>query len=393
MDFEKKCDGYWEVNSKKFISKFEALKYATEINQSVKYIFFDKVWDSFDRTNLGKVKLNYLYRCRAQQLRDEYDYLILYFSGGADSYNVLRSFIDNNIKIDEVCVRWPMITIDKKLYNPNNIDTSAFNYLSEWDYAIKPVLDHLAQKHPEIKITIVDWSSSYTPEIYTEELIKKTGVWNDVEMPMLLSYSTSENYFLDKGKKVASVYGIDKPLIGIKDNKWYMAFADSSTGMGIPHYNDLNNVEYFYWTPSMPELAFEQAHVVCSFLEKNEHLIKFFFSESWKSWNSDKQSFIESRSAQNEIIKNLMYDNWTKVFQSDKPVSWDRADKHFWIFNRPEFLKHRDSFVDLNSLALLQIDERFRRIEFDGEQFQNKIRGKFRNHFTKWHFVKMRETF
>ena len=98
--------GHWIVGEQKFINKYEALLFATRKNLPVHYKFFNEVWEKFDRSQLGKFSLQEVYKQRAQQLRDQYDYLILYFSGGADSYNVLRSFIDNNIKLDEVCVKW-----------------------------------------------------------------------------------------------------------------------------------------------------------------------------------------------------------------------------------------------------------------------------------------------
>ena len=91
--------GYWETNGLKFENKVKALTYATQNNTGVKFVYHDKVWKNFDRSVLGKVSLNQLYKERAQQLRDSYDYLILYYSGGADSHNVLMSFINNNIKL------------------------------------------------------------------------------------------------------------------------------------------------------------------------------------------------------------------------------------------------------------------------------------------------------
>ena len=92
MNFDILPEGYWQVNDRKFPKKIDALQYASRAGQEISYIYFDKVWDSFDRSKLGNSSLPDLYRQRAQQLRDKYDYLILYFSGGADSYNVLRSF-------------------------------------------------------------------------------------------------------------------------------------------------------------------------------------------------------------------------------------------------------------------------------------------------------------
>ena len=42
----------------------------------------------------------------AQQLREKYDYIVLAYSGGADSCNVLNSFLDNGIPIDDI-IRLP----------------------------------------------------------------------------------------------------------------------------------------------------------------------------------------------------------------------------------------------------------------------------------------------
>ena len=46
--------------------------------------------------------LETLYKLRAQEIRDTYDYVILCFSGGSDSLNVLETFYYNNIHIDEI---------------------------------------------------------------------------------------------------------------------------------------------------------------------------------------------------------------------------------------------------------------------------------------------------
>ncbi len=48
--------------------------------------------------------LSFLYKKRAQQIRDSYDYIVMYFSGGSDSITMLNAFIKNNINIDEVIV-------------------------------------------------------------------------------------------------------------------------------------------------------------------------------------------------------------------------------------------------------------------------------------------------
>ena len=76
--FNQEVEGFWQVGATKFKNKFQALVFATETNQEVSYIYFDQIWNNFDRSLLGKVSLKKLYQQRAQQIRDSYDYLILY---------------------------------------------------------------------------------------------------------------------------------------------------------------------------------------------------------------------------------------------------------------------------------------------------------------------------
>lgn len=336
--------GFWQVNGKKFINKFQALRYATEKNESVKFVFFDSVWENFDRSLLGKFSLKELYKQRAQQLRDSYDYLVLYFSGGADSYNVLRSFIDNGIHLDEVCVKWAADVIDRGIYQPNQVEPTARNYLSEWDYAIKPVLDHLAQHHPKINIEIVDWFDDRN-SIGKEATFNLVNHWHDVEVTSLAVWSPNEIKLTEQGKKVASIYGVDKPQTFFEDNTAYMFFLDSAVTMGTPYPGNIFGTEYFYWTPNFPILAFEMANVVIKQFKVNEEIKDLKFTPHEKV---DPHSFINKMKLQQKRLRHILYDNWTDAFQADKPDKLDRSDKHFWLWKHSELLGHKDRYVDMS---------------------------------------------
>jgi|694.fasta_scaffold31369_4 hypothetical protein len=385
-NFEFNDHVFWKVLGTKFYNKFDALTSATQLNADISFHFYDNVFEQYNKALLGKQNLNDLYKQRAQQLRDEYDYLILYFSGGADSYNILRTFIDNNIKLDEVCVKWPMLTVNKNLYTPNTIDTSAFNYLSEWNYAIKPVLEWLTQTHPEIKIEIVDWSENFTSNIYNEENFRKANIWNDVEIGFTISSSKNEILLLDKGKRVACIYGIDKPIVASINGNWLCCFVDTAAGIGNAMDHNKNSIEYFYWTPKMPSIPLEQAHVLCSYIDHHPKIKHFFFKED--SVNLTAQEKNALLSIQSNITKSVIYTTWNGNFQSDKPMQADRADKQSWIFNHPEFALERDTFINVNSEFLSQIDQKFIMTESKGYQVAGKIRGIFNTCKTKWHYVK-----
>ena len=386
MNFDILPEGYWQVNDRKFPKKIDALQYASRAGQEISYIYFDKVWDSFDRSKLGNSSLPDLYRQRAQQLRDKYDYLILYFSGGADSYNVLRSFIDNGIFLDEVCVKWPMAAIKAKVYTPNRLDTTARNYLSEWDFAIVPVLEWLKENHPKIKITILDWSENLSTESYSEDLFLNVNNYHDIEIPFMMSYSESERRLIEKGKTVGSIYGIDKPKLAYNNNKWFMAFADAGVAMGTPSLINPRGSEYFYWSPEFPILAFEGAYKLAEYLDKHPNLTKYFYSKQSRSWTTDQGLMAWRR--QQTISTHALYDNWTNNFQANKPIIPDRADKQFWIFEHPELTTVRDHYIDFNSLLLSTIDNKFLNCLPDEENVYQKKRGIILINFRKWHFVK-----
>jgi hypothetical protein len=389
MDYDSLAEGYWQVGDSKFPKKIDALQYASRVGQEISYIYFDHVWDLFDRSKLGNNSLSDLYRQRAQQLRDKYDYLILYFSGGADSYNVLRSFIDNGILLDEVCVKWPMAAIKAKVYTPNKLDTTARNYLSEWDFAIVPVLEWLKENHPKIKITILDWSENLSTKSYSEDLFLNVNNYHDIEIPFMMSYSESERQLIEKGKTVGSIYGIDKPTLAYNNNKWFMAFIDAGVAMGTPSLINPRGSEYFYWGSEFPLIAFEGAYKLAEYLDKHPNLKKYFYSKQSRSWTIDQS--LMAFQVQQTISRHVLYDNWTNNFQANKPMIPDRADKQFWIFEHPELTEVRDYFIDFNSLLLSTIENRFLHCLPDEENLYQKKRGIISRNLSKWHFVKFEE--
>ena len=95
---------YYISKDRIFFDYLEALKNCDskkEVNDIKMY-----AWDN----ELSRIKwweepplsLAYYFKERAQQLRDKYSYIRLFVSGGYDSYYALRSFIDNDIFLDEI---------------------------------------------------------------------------------------------------------------------------------------------------------------------------------------------------------------------------------------------------------------------------------------------------
>ena len=353
--------GYWKSNGIEFSSKIQALLYATKNNTDVKFIYHDEVWKNFDRNLLGKVPLNQLYKERAEQLRDRYEYLILYYSGGADSHNILMTFLNNNIKLDEIIVKWPKPLTEGKLYNVNTSDRTSRNIWSEWDYVVKPTLEWLKTNHPEIKITMKD----YTEELTVQNLETVFESVNHTRAGLLQIFTNSEN---DK-KKCGHLFGIDKPLLAVRDDNVYMFFSDLSMTtmyMNKTVNDDPDNMECFYWAPDFPFLTFEMAYQLSEYFNIDKKKRKFLrpmdehgdkIKQEMKDYTFQFSLMIQ---VQNNVTKMICYDTWDpNKFQADKPLSVLRQDKFFWFFENDEFKEQREAYLSNMKSLSYSIGERF----------------------------------
>jgi hypothetical protein len=328
---------HWTVGHKVFYNKRDALIYASQqkLNlDNIRLSYFHNVWENFDRSKLGKTNLDELYKQRAQQLRDTYDYLILYYSGGADSHNVLMTFINNDIPLDEVCVKWPKVLTDNKFYTPNCIDKSARNFWSEWDFSVKPSLKWLSTNYPKIKITIKDYVESHE-KIDIASLFDKLNFVRPGGMLLNSVTSDTEKYL--KFKKIAHIYGIDKPQIGFHKNKFYMFFSDVAFDQAGQSDITPTGVECFYWTPLMPIIAFEQAYQLIQYLKINYDLL----DTHMRFPDMPVIRNITAFQLQNDLAKQILYTTWDNRFQANKPIFGNRKDKFFWFYESPEFANLR----------------------------------------------------
>lgn len=359
MDFIKNYpQGHYQIKDQLFVNKHQAMVEAVNNhnNEKISYHFFDEVWAKFNRDLIGQYSLSELYRQRAQQLRNQYDYLILYFSGGADSYNVLRSFCDNNIHLDEVCVKWcsEIFSSNTHIYTPNTVDLTSYNYLSEWDFAIKPVLEWLAQHHPTIKITILDWFRDKDSDT-VERAFEIVNHFHDCEINSLAVWSPNEQSQLESGRTVGSIYGVDKPSLFLDSTtqQWNLFFSDTTVAMGTPNPNNVWGTEYFYITPNMPELIFEMAYSLIA-AARHDNLLNRVLD--MKTANSMSEFQIRQK-----IVRHVLYNNWTDRFQCFKPTIKERSDKHFWIYRSRELDHYRNLYEEIkNYHDQLLLNSRYR---------------------------------
>ena len=90
-----------ECNNKKFHSKLDAIKENINSGQPINYVT-PQSYLAHDFTTRNSQTLEELCVAQAVKLRSEYKNINLFYSGGCDSHYMLKTFIDNGIKIDKI---------------------------------------------------------------------------------------------------------------------------------------------------------------------------------------------------------------------------------------------------------------------------------------------------
>jgi hypothetical protein len=321
--------GYYRVGSSLYSSKVQALVEATKSNQYPEWQFNNHIFDRYRWDVEPTESLETLYRRRAQQIRDRYDYVIVLYSGGADSQTVLDSFLDNGLHVDEIITVHPESL--GNLYTPDATNFDPLNILSEWDFVTKPKLQDIAQRYPKTKITIYDWGKTVMTDRVQDDYILTRG--NNIT-PF---YHTRSNFYdvpgvsetLEKIDKVGLVLGIDKPRICFHENAYRLYFLDIITAQFGPqsdtaHRTRKLNTEFFYWSPESCDLLAKQAHILVKFFELSPGFKNYI---QWPNKNPAHRTWYESS------IKPFIYPNYDlSLFQANKmtdmTLGYDR-----WLFH------------------------------------------------------------
>lgn len=320
--------GYYQLDNQRYYSKVEALIAATQTNQFPEWQFNRSVFDAVAWTQEPETALCDLYRLRAQQLRDQYDYIRLELSGGADGNTVLYSFLLNGIHLDEVVFRYPKS--GEKNVSADPFNTKPENTLSEWEYAARPTLEWIATHSPDTKITIHDYSADMLASDHDETWVYRTRDYFQPGHAFKHTVDAVDDHkrTLESGRRVCMLWGIDKPKVCIRDSKWYLYFMDIQANAANPdvrHYNNITN-EYFFWTPDLPELIVKQAHTIKNWfsLESNkylQHLVR------WPNYSFAQRTTFE------HIVKPLIYPDYDPTtFQTSKPTNSFYNEMDHWFY-------------------------------------------------------------
>jgi hypothetical protein len=344
--------GFYQVGALQTYSKARAVEYHNKTKEKIHWHFNDENYKIYDWTQEPTESLSELYRQRAQQLRDQYDYLVLWFSGGADSTNILNTFIDNNIKLDEVASYVNYEATGDKL-NPFN---------AEIFHVADPVVNVAKQKQPWLKHTVID-VAPLTMKYFADPSVKFDWTYfvnthvnpNTVsrrDIKLQVPYWTK---MFDTGKKVGFINGIDKPKVTGLNQKYYYQFYEVIDGAVTPEIQMLNRSwdfnELFYWPEDHPKIAIKQGHVIKNFLKTcqrsspsftDNKLLASTVSVANAGDTSDQFGVLNYTGKDRKKIQyltlpglhTLIYPKWQPVLYQVKPPSLTFSFRDTWFFNQ-----------------------------------------------------------
>jgi hypothetical protein len=253
-------DIFYTVDGIRTYSKIAAIHAARGDLSKIKFHWMEDTWDKIDWSIEPDLSWNQLMTIRCQQIRDKYNYVAMFYSGGYDSWTILKCFIDNKLLVDELLI------YDRR----------------DWfdDPEIPHVIAHAQYVkntfYPNLKINVVRVNSDATAEFY-----KGAGEDWIFHPNCSLKYTKTTRYFSTnlmtdfittmREKDRCNIMAVDKPKLLLRDGKWFSFIPD----VQIDHSG--SNQENFYYSSELPQLHIKQCHMAVSWFESlpelNEDLV------------------------------------------------------------------------------------------------------------------------
>ena len=324
--------GCYRVGPHKVYSKLDAIVLSQQTGQHLTWEFNDQVYGNYDWLTEPQSDILSLYRDRAQRLRDSYDYIVLMYSGGADSQTVLDSFVNHGIPLDEVASFVNLeATKSKQHYLNLEIYFNALNKIQE-----------LQKKHTWLRHRIVDISqmqlSFFESRANRSDWIYRTNTFynsNVIAKENLPSKVPDWAKVMAQGKRLCLLWGQDKPRI-FHDGRFGIRFLDMINGptvRSMQHCQDYAD-ELFFWSPDSTDILCKQAHLIKNYL--NEHL----WTSPYVSPNTLDLAYKtvagKKYGLSNSGIHSIIYPEWVEGTMSQhKPSSTIFSPRDDWFNLRP----------------------------------------------------------
>jgi len=328
--------GYYSVGNDLYYNKTQAILAGSKIkntfnltNDPVHWSFNEDVFIRYPWHIEPAEDIRELYKRRAQQLRNSYDYLSLEFSGGGDSATVLFAFLLNDIHLDEVIYRYP--EGGDKGVQGDPWDTRCENHLSEYEFAVKPVLRWISTNFVNTKITVHNYLDDMKNNMGNDEswIFKTRNALQPAQNSKhVVASSLEQKRLVDRNIKIGMIFGCDKPKVCLKGNDWFLYFIDPLANHNAGEMGEIENVttELFYWAPEACDIIAKQAHMIKQWFELPQH-------ESLQNLIKWPNGDFATRTVYEKVVRSIIYPDYDpNTFQCIKPSNGIYAEMDNWFY-------------------------------------------------------------
>ena len=319
-------------NNFKTYSKLLAIEEMKRTGIHLDWHFNKETYSKFDWTKEPVESLDELYRQRAQQIRDNYDYVVVWYGGGPDGWCMLNAFLKNNIKVDEIA---QFVSYDADKDRHSVINEEVF-------YTAIPKTQQILEQHPGIEHRVVDISEIISdiylrPDVKYDYIYNIKGIMsaNSLARSYIREYLDEYRQIIDSGRKMCFLWGTEKPRLKIFNGKWHTCFLDvfSETNLRLQSMADHGYFdEWFYWAPDTAPIVAKQSHL----------LMKILNQESADStWFSDvsgahlPQHRLSGQYLRNDIYHTVIYPGWDPTtIVAPKPQNLLLSERDNWFWNQ-----------------------------------------------------------
>jgi len=324
--------GFYTVGPNfKTYSKLLAIEEMQRTGQHLEWHFNEHTYKQYTWKTEPEETLSELYKKRAQEIRDSYDYIVLWYSGGADSKCVLDSFLDNDIKIDEIA---NFISYDA--------DKNKKSVLNEEIFCTAlPHLDRIKEKWPDVKHRVVDISQIIAdiylrPDFKFEHIYYIKGIMsaNSLARSYIREYVNDYKSIMDSGKRMCFLWGAEKPRLMKKQGKWNTYFIDvfSETNLRLQSLGHLGYFdEWFFWGPNTAPIVAKQSHILMNIMKQAETMPDLLSPVSGAHLPiADNGMYLR-----NDIYHSAIYPKWNpNLIVAPKPHNLLLSERDHWFWSQ-----------------------------------------------------------